>query len=94
MNFMHTMNKLTKTLMVFSLLIGSGSIASINTAHADHESHVATHAVVDNGKSSTASEANHDNDWYCPMHPQVHQHEPGKCPICKMKLIKPKPKSE
>ncbi len=94
MNLMHTMNKTTKSLTLFSLLIGLGYIASINTAHADHEGHVAPQTVADNGKSSTAPEAAHGNDWYCPMHPQVHQHEPGKCPICKMKLIKPKPKSE
>jgi Heavy metal binding domain len=24
----------------------------------------------------------------CPMHPQIHQDEPGKCPICGMTLIK------
>ena len=24
----------------------------------------------------------------CPMHPQVHQSKPGKCPICGMTLIK------
>jgi rubrerythrin len=24
----------------------------------------------------------------CPMHPQVHQGKPGKCPICGMTLIK------
>lgn len=28
--------------------------------------------------------------WTCSMHPQVHQHEPGKCPICGMALIKTK----
>lgn len=26
--------------------------------------------------------------WTCSMHPQVHEHEPGKCPICGMALIK------
>jgi multidrug efflux pump subunit AcrA (membrane-fusion protein) len=24
----------------------------------------------------------------CPMHPQVHTHEPGKCPVCGMTLVK------
>ncbi|QQR81259.1 MAG: hypothetical protein IPJ69_03735 [Deltaproteobacteria bacterium] len=28
-----------------------------------------------------------DGYWTCPMHPQVHQHEKGKCPICGMDLI-------
>ncbi len=26
--------------------------------------------------------------YTCPMHPQVKSHEPGKCPICHMKLVK------
>lgn len=94
MNLMHTMNKITKALMLFSLLIGLGYIASVGTAYAGHEGHVDSQIVADKGKSSTIPEAEHGNDWYCPMHPQVHQHEPGKCPICKMKLVQPKPKSE
>lgn len=32
-------------------------------------------------------------NWTCPMHPEIHQHGPGKCPICKMKLVTAKPKS-
>ncbi|WP_324780220.1 heavy metal-binding domain-containing protein [Thiobacillus sedimenti] len=30
--------------------------------------------------------------WTCPMHAEVHEHAPGKCPICKMKLVKAKPR--
>lgn len=30
--------------------------------------------------------------WVCSMHAEVHQHAPGKCPICKMKLVKAKPR--
>lgn len=26
--------------------------------------------------------------YTCPMHPQVHEHKPGKCPICHMNLVK------
>lgn len=31
--------------------------------------------------------------WTCPMHAEIHRHEPGKCPVCKMKLVKAKPKN-
>lgn len=36
---------------------------------------------------------NAEGNWTCPMHPEVHRHEPGKCPVCKMKLVKAKPKN-
>lgn len=37
------------------------------------------------------TEAAHEDpqgDYTCPMHPEVHQHEPGNCPICGMALVK------
>lgn len=43
---------------------------------------------VDN--TSLLKEKHEDPEGYytCPMHPQVHEHEPGKCPICGMTLVK------
>ena len=35
-------------------------------------------------KIDHASEAGY---YTCTMHPQVHEHEPGNCPICGMKLV-------
>lgn len=32
-------------------------------------------------------EANH-SFYTCPMHPQIHDHEPGNCPLCGMPLVK------
>lgn len=39
--------------------------------------------------ASTTQAAHEDPEGYytCPMHPQVHEHEPGKCPICHMPLV-------
>ena len=43
--------------------------------------------------NSTAADgvphAGHDepNEFTCPMHPEIRQDEPGKCPICGMKLV-------
>ncbi len=34
-----------------------------------------------------------DGYWTCPMHPQVHKHEKGACPICGMALVKVKGKA-
>lgn len=32
--------------------------------------------------------------WTCPMHPQIHQDHAGECPICHMKLVQVKSKSQ
>lgn len=32
-----------------------------------------------------------EGDWTCPMHAEIHRHAPGKCPVCKMNLVKAKP---
>lgn len=34
--------------------------------------------------------AHEDSEGYytCPMHPQIHEHKPGSCPICGMPLVK------
>ncbi len=33
-------------------------------------------------------EHQHDDLYYCPMHPQITSDKPGNCPICFMKLVK------
>lgn len=42
-------------------------------------------------QTTASTQAGHEDPegyYTCSMHPQVHQHEPGKCPICGMALIK------
>src|SRR2546423_2969781 len=46
-----------------------------------------------NHHTQTEREHGHHQKYTCPMHPQVIQDEPGKCPICGMDLI-PMKKSE
>lgn len=44
----------------------------------------------ENQLQNTVNQPSHedpDGYWTCPMHPQVHQHEKGKCPICGMDLV-------
>lgn len=57
-------------------------------------------ATSDKAKDSSVHE-DPNGYWTCPMHPQIHQHEAGKCPICGMPLVlvkadanKPAPKIE
>lgn len=46
-----------------------------------------TPKMQEHGKKETLTKAQEENHWTCPMHPHVHQNEPGKCPICGMPLI-------
>ncbi|MBX7149549.1 hypothetical protein K1X76_10765 [bacterium] len=51
----------------------------------------------DSPSPGTANGAVHEDAsgyWTCPMHPQVHQHEKGKCPICGMDLVHVEAKKE
>jgi multidrug efflux pump subunit AcrA (membrane-fusion protein) len=47
-------------------------------------------ARAESGKSEVTGAEHEDPDGYytCPMHPQVHEHKSGKCPICGMPLVK------
>ncbi|MBD3675036.1 MAG: efflux RND transporter periplasmic adaptor subunit [Planctomycetaceae bacterium] len=39
------------------------------------------------GETAVASEAASETIYTCPMHPQIRQNSPGRCPICGMKLV-------
>ncbi len=46
---------------------------------------------VETAKNQDSSNVAHEDQqgyYTCPMHPQVHEHKPGKCPICGMALVK------
>jgi len=54
----------------------------------------ATHIRMSgNDRPDSLIPRNAEDNWTCPMHPEIHRHEPGKCPVCKMKLVKAKPKN-
>ncbi|MCP1727555.1 Cu(I)/Ag(I) efflux system membrane fusion protein [Natronospira proteinivora] len=79
------MNALTliRRLMAISLLgllmaCGNGED---HHDHAEHESH-------DHGEEVHDHDHDHGDDaYYCPMHPEVTDDEPGSCPICGMDLV-------
>jgi rubrerythrin len=48
--------------------------------------------VADNDNLNTLTKHHAQAVWVCPMHPEIHKHAPGKCPICKMNLVREKPK--
>lgn len=56
------------------------------TKKADNEKNIRSNS----DKVSSLNKNHEDPEGYytCPMHPQVHEHKPGKCPICGMTLVK------
>ncbi|HAN54849.1 MAG TPA: hypothetical protein DCQ77_01005 [Betaproteobacteria bacterium] len=93
---------LFKTIMgaVIAVLFLAGA-GSINTALASEDAAVHGTAsmsvsyrmhVTDNRNLNTLTKQRMTDIWVCPMHPEIHKHAPGKCPICKMNLVKEKPK--
>lgn len=44
--------------------------------------------TVKNQDSSNVAHEDQQGYYTCAMHPQVHEHKPGKCPICGMALVK------
>src|SRR3569832_860132 len=43
----------------------------------------ATHIRMSgNDRPDSLAPHNAEDTWACPMHPEIHRHEPGKCPVC------------
>jgi hypothetical protein len=97
MNFKQISKTLAHALVSISLFVALGGIPpGVAAQAADHDVKTsATDAILAAGgdRVDTLALQNAKGDWTCPMHPEIHRHAPGKCPVCKMKLIKAKPKN-
>jgi hypothetical protein len=97
MNFRQISKTLVHALVGIPLFVALGGIApGVASQVADHDAKTtATDTILAAGGDRLDSLApqNAKGDWTCPMHPEIHRHAPGKCPVCKMKLIKAKPKN-
>lgn len=65
------------------LLLGTGGYYA-----AKHHSGDAVHTAHEIGASDHHPGASEAGVWICPMHPQIQQNHPGRCPICGMDLVK------
>jgi hypothetical protein len=70
--------------------------ANHDTSHAGHSGSASTPSAGSHsghGAATSAAQADKEGErWTCPMHPEVMQSEPGKCPKCGMKLVPATPK--
>ena len=63
----------------FMMPMMSGGMMS----HGSHNGHGApASATADSTKTDVKQQF-----YTCPMHPQIHEAKPGKCPICGMELV-------
>ncbi len=53
-------------------------------SHLLHSNHGASANATQVAQGGEAGE----EDWYCPMHPEVRKHSPDHCPICGMNLVR------
>jgi Cu(I)/Ag(I) efflux system membrane fusion protein len=82
---------LTGALLVVALVFRAPLIAWFTGSSASGTTSEAAHATASGVSSAaaaaTGSGSGGDVSYYtCSMHPAVHAHEPGNCPICSMKL--------
>ena len=88
MNFEHITRAVARLAAPAFLGIASAALAPAHAADVRH-GHAASHPAGDGHPRPIAASAA-EGVWTCPMHPEIHAHGPGKCPICKMKLVKVK----
>lgn len=87
MNFKPISGAAARALAGAALFAALGALAPSHAAGADKT------VAAGRERLETLSPQGEHGKFTCPMHPEIHRHEPGKCPVCKMKLVKTKPKN-
>ncbi|MES2368586.1 heavy metal-binding domain-containing protein [Thiobacillus thioparus] len=96
MNVKRQSEPVARVLASVSFLAVLAGVAPVYVAQAagqDRGGPATNSRAAGSGQPDSLVPRNAEDNWTCPMHPEVHRHEPGKCPVCKMKLVKAKPKN-
>lgn len=93
MNIEQSFRNAMGALAVISACVGLGGIGAVHAAEGNANMHGMMHMAQDKDRTGvpSISRPGMKETWTCPMHAEISRHEPGKCPICKMKLVKAKP---
>lgn len=82
------------SLSFVALLAGfAPGLAPLAAAHDGGASEMGATGPAGGMRADALAPKNARGYWACPMHPEIHAHEPGKCPVCKMKLVRVNPKN-
>lgn len=74
--------------LIAALAIAAGNLTAAPLWAAEDAARVAAQQTAAVGQIVDDLDADDGKLWYCPMHPEVESHEPGRCPECKMKLVR------
>jgi hypothetical protein len=72
------------------LLVGSLTVILSGCKPTEKQAEQAKPAAQPEEKPAGAVEQKAESYWTCPMHPEVKEKGPGKCPICGMQLVEKK----
>jgi membrane fusion protein, copper/silver efflux system len=61
--------------------------ADSHAGHGDHSGHQHEPETAPEAPSAPSQPAGASATYSCPMHPEIVREEPGKCPVCGMKLV-------
>lgn len=71
-----------------ALAVAACVLTAVPASASDGMARPATQQTAAVGQIIDDLDADDGKVWYCPMHPEVQSHEPGRCPECKMKLVR------
>lgn len=93
MNIEQSFRNAMGAMAVMTACIGLGGMGAAHAAKNDANMDGLMHVAQGDDRPGVPpiSRPGMKEAWTCPMHAEITRHEPGKCPICKMKLVKAKP---
>lgn len=85
---MHRFHWYTVRTLIAALAVATCALMVAPAGAAEATTHPPAQQMAAVGQIVDDLEADGDDLWYCPMHPEVESHEPGRCPECKMRLVR------
>lgn len=85
---MHCFTSHALRALVAAFAVAACALGTAPAGAAEDASRAAARQTAAIGQIVDDLEADDGKIWYCPMHPEVESHEPGRCPKCEMRLVR------